>query len=56
MNLYLITLTNQLGSRLYLTIKTTSKKEAELYVKKNYPMYDIIKIEITNVRINYEER
>lgn len=46
MNQYLLTLMSENGSYLYLTLKASSKKEAELYVEKNYPMYTIYKVEL----------
>ena len=45
MKQYLVTLMGENGSYLYLTRYANSKKDAELYVEKNYPMYIIYKVE-----------
>ena len=45
MKQYLVTLMSENGSYLYLILKASSKKDAELYVEKNYPMYIIYKVE-----------
>lgn len=45
MKQYLVTIMSENGSYLYLTLKATSKKDAIIYVEKNYPMYIIYKVE-----------
>lgn len=46
MKLYLVTIMSENGSYLYLTLYASSMIDAELYVKKEYPMYTIYKVEL----------